>query len=226
MYSSLGVEGRSTSTNVLVFSMIRQMYFAGLNAEVQKVLSFTDNRQDTALQSGHFNDFIKVGQLRSAIWRALLSKTQLDYSTILDQTFNQLGINLNEFVLREAEPGTHQYNENIKAIKNALYYKIIHDLRRGWRVILPNLEQCGLLRINYRSLEIEVKRDKWKNHQVLSRLTEEQLIEFIFQLLDYFRKSSAIQLNALELTEIDKNYRLFRETLRPSWLYASDEKIL
>ncbi|MBK6826620.1 MAG: hypothetical protein IPG86_07060 [Chitinophagaceae bacterium] len=52
-------------------------------------------------------------------------------------------------------------------------------------------------------------------------------IEVIFfQLLDYLRKSSAIQFSALELTEIDKNYRLFRETLRPSWLYSADEKIL
>ncbi|MBK6826621.1 MAG: DEAD/DEAH box helicase [Chitinophagaceae bacterium] len=175
MFSSLGVEGRSTSTNVLVFSMIRQMHFAGLYSEVQKVLSFTDNRQDTALQSGHFNDFIKVGQLRSAIWRALLSNSQLDYSTILDETFDKLRINISEFVLREADPGSHQYNENIKAIKNAIYYKIIHDLRRGWRVILPNLEQCGLLNISYRSLNDEVNREKWKNHQILSRLTEDQL---------------------------------------------------
>lgn len=226
MFSSLGVEGRSTSTNVLVFSMIRQMHFAGLADEVQKVLSFTDNRQDTALQSGHFNDFIKVGQLRSAIWRALVAKNQLDYSTILDETFDKLRININEFVLREAESGSHQYNENIKAIKNALYYKIIHDLKRGWRVILPNLEQCGLLKINYRSLDSEVKRDKWKSHSILSRLTEEQLRVFFYQLLDYFRKSSALQFSALELTEIDKNYRLFRETLRPSWLYSTDEKIL
>lgn len=49
MYSSLGVEGRSTSTNVLVFGMIKQMHLAGLKEQVQKVLSFTDNRQDTAL---------------------------------------------------------------------------------------------------------------------------------------------------------------------------------
>lgn len=226
MYSSLGVEGRSTSTNVLVFSMIQQMNSEGLNENIQKVLSFTDNRQDTALQSGHFNDFIKVGQLRSAIWRALNIKGTLDYTTILETTYEQLKINLDEYVLKSADPGTYQHEENIKAVKGALYYKIIHDLRRGWRVILPNLEQCGLLNINYRSIEQEVEREKWKDHQITGQLSSEQMKELIFQLLDYFRKSSAIHLNALTLTEIDKNYRVFKENLKPSWLYTSNEKIL
>ena len=226
MYSSLGVEGRSTSTNVLVFSMIRQMHFARFEQKIQKVLSFTDNRQDTALQSGHFNDFIKVGQLRSAIWRAMAANPSLDYTTVLDRTFEQLRINPDEYVLKPADQGTYQYEENIKAIKNALYYKIIHDLRRGWRVILPNLEQCGLLRINFRSLDQEVRRDKWTNHPITSQLSPDEFQDFIFQILDYFRKSSAIQLNALNYTEIDRNYRVFRENLKPSWLYSSNEKIL
>jgi len=32
----------------------------------RKLLSFTDNRQDASLQSGHLNDFIEVGLLRGA----------------------------------------------------------------------------------------------------------------------------------------------------------------
>jgi superfamily II DNA/RNA helicase len=226
MYSSLGVEGRSTSTNVLVFSMIRQMNGAGLDENIQKVLSFTDNRQDTALQSGHFNDFIKVGQLRSAIWRALNKNGTQDYTTILESTFEQLKINLEEYVLKPSDSGTYQHEENIKAVKGALYYKIIHDLRRGWRVILPNLEQCGLLSINYRSIEQEAEREKWTSHQITGQLSPDKIKELIFQLLDYFRKSSAVNLNALMLTEIDKNYRIFKENLKPSWLYTPNEKIL
>src|SRR5207248_6037397 len=37
-----------------------------------KMLSFTDNRQDASLQAGHFNDFIEVGVLRSALYRAVV----------------------------------------------------------------------------------------------------------------------------------------------------------
>ena len=34
-------------------------------------MSFTDNRQDASLQAGHFNDFVEVTMLRSALWRAV-----------------------------------------------------------------------------------------------------------------------------------------------------------
>ena len=38
--------------------------------EARKLLSFTDNRQDASLQAGHFNDFVEVGLLRSALLSA------------------------------------------------------------------------------------------------------------------------------------------------------------
>ena len=34
-------------------------------------MTFVDARQDAALQSGHFNDFIRIGKIRSAIWNAV-----------------------------------------------------------------------------------------------------------------------------------------------------------
>ena len=37
----------------------------------RKLLSFTDNRQDASLQAGHFNDFVEVGLLRAALYRAV-----------------------------------------------------------------------------------------------------------------------------------------------------------
>ncbi len=37
-------------------------------------------------------------------------------------------------------------------------YCIYADLRRGWRLVQPNLEQCGLLKIEYPALE-DVCRD-------------------------------------------------------------------
>ena len=37
----------------------------------RKILAFTDNRQDAALQAGHFNDFLFVTLLRGAILAGL-----------------------------------------------------------------------------------------------------------------------------------------------------------
>ena len=44
---------------------------ADLGAHMRKLLAFTDNRQDAALQAGHFNDFIFVTLLRGAILASL-----------------------------------------------------------------------------------------------------------------------------------------------------------
>jgi len=37
----------------------------------RKLLGFTDNRQDAALQAGHFNDFVFVTHLRASILAGL-----------------------------------------------------------------------------------------------------------------------------------------------------------
>ncbi|MCP4693709.1 MAG: DEAD/DEAH box helicase, partial [Desulfobacterales bacterium] len=68
----LGSEGRSTSTTVLTHAVLRRLEDHGFEPGDQKVLSFTDNRQDAALQAGHFNDSLKVARLRSAIYHALV----------------------------------------------------------------------------------------------------------------------------------------------------------
>ena len=41
---------------------------SGVPDEKRKLLGFTDNRQDAALQAGHFNDFLFVSLLRM-LWR-------------------------------------------------------------------------------------------------------------------------------------------------------------
>jgi hypothetical protein len=61
--TKLGSEGRSTSTTITVFSILNRLHDAGYPVKDQKVLSFTDNVQDAALQAGHFNDFTQVVQL-------------------------------------------------------------------------------------------------------------------------------------------------------------------
>ena len=56
--SALGTEGRSTATTILSLSAVRHIRQMDLPKEAQKLLSFTDNRQDASLQAGHF----KIGR--------------------------------------------------------------------------------------------------------------------------------------------------------------------
>ena len=44
---------------------------SGLEPHTRKLLGFTDNRQDAALQAGHFNDFLFVSLIRAAFLGAL-----------------------------------------------------------------------------------------------------------------------------------------------------------
>src|SRR5690606_30103865 len=71
--AGLSAEGRSSATTVLVSSALRWMHQRRMpeHAHQRKLLAFTDNRQDAALQAGHFNDFTFVSLLRAAIVRAL-----------------------------------------------------------------------------------------------------------------------------------------------------------
>ena len=70
----LSGEGRSSATTLLVSTALEWMNGkgSGISAEKRKLLGFTDNRQDAALQAGHFNDFLFVSLLRGAILRAVL----------------------------------------------------------------------------------------------------------------------------------------------------------
>ena len=63
--TKLGSEGRSTSTTITAFSILNRLTDAGYHPKTRSCLSFTDNRQDAALQAGHFNDFVQVVQLRA-----------------------------------------------------------------------------------------------------------------------------------------------------------------
>jgi DEAD/DEAH box helicase len=60
--AGLSAEGRSSATTLLVSSALRWMNQTtnGVPADKRKLLGFTDNRQDAALQAGHFNDFLFI----------------------------------------------------------------------------------------------------------------------------------------------------------------------
>ena len=58
--------------------------------DARKFLAFTDNRQDASLQAGHFNDFVLVGLVRSALYRA--AKSRQDRNPDEPLTDDDLGI--------------------------------------------------------------------------------------------------------------------------------------
>ncbi|MBZ0305287.1 MAG: DEAD/DEAH box helicase, partial [Anaerolineae bacterium] len=92
--ATLSSEGRSSATTILSLSAIRTLKTSDLPEHAQKLLSFTDNRQDASLQAGHFNDFIEVSLLRGAIYRAVnqAGGSGLTHEMIAEKVFDALNL--------------------------------------------------------------------------------------------------------------------------------------
>jgi superfamily II DNA/RNA helicase len=221
----LGGEGRSTATTVLSFETITQLQVFGEASEKQKLLSFTDNRQDASLQAGHFNDFVKVGQLRAAIAKALEIHNTLDFTSISDKVFECLNIGQDQFAKQPATfPGLKKENED--AFKDFIMYRLLHDLRRSWRVVLPNLEQCGLLTVEYKHLAESIKDNSlWQPNELLFAMTPDERQEFLHQIFDFFRKSYALSFSMLEPGVISSNAKKIKEKLKAPWALDENEKL-
>src|SRR6266704_368312 len=199
--ASLSSEGRSTATTILSLSAMRSLRDAQLKNMPPKMLSFTDNRQDASLQAGHFNDFIEVGLLRSALYRAVhdAGGEGLRHENLTQKVFNALDLPL-ELYASDPNVKYQALAETQRAFRNVLGYRLYRDLKRGWRIISPNLEQAGLLKIGYLSLE-EVCRDEdvWRNcHAALSTATPETRMKVGTVLLDYMRRELAIKVDYLD----------------------------
>ena len=226
--TKLGSEGRSTSTTILSFNILRKLAEAGYIDEKQKVLSFTDNRQDAALQSGHFNDFVQTLHLRTGINSAVRNSENgyLEFAEIGDAIFNALQIKQDEYAISVAEfAGPKKDNEN--ALKDFLIYKVLYDLRRSWRVVLPNLEHCGLLKINYKYIDDTIEDPEFiSRFDLLEALDINERRAFILNTLDFFRKSYALRSpEYLEGNKIEVKKRNIIQKLKHPWTFSDEEKI-
>ena len=94
-------------------------------------------------------------------------------------------------------PGPKKENED--AFKDYIMYRLLYDLRRSWRIVLPNLEQCALLNINYKFLKETCSQDNlWSDLDMLNQMNPDQRIDFIQQVLDFFRRAYALHFSLLE----------------------------
>jgi|TARA_B100002003_G_scaffold225571_1_gene231699 superfamily II DNA/RNA helicase len=226
--TKLGSEGRSTSTTISTFTILKHLGENGYAYGDQKVLSFTDNRQDASLQAGHFNDFMRVVHIRSGIFKALDNNDDhtLDHSTLSQEMFKVLKLNQADYAASPSEfPGPQRENE--EALKHYLTYRALYDLRRGWRVILPNLEQCALLEIGYKHLEDNCALDKmWQSVPIFNDMSSENREDIVFQVLDYFRRSYSLYSDEyLTTDQIGIKRKIINEKLKPAWKFDDKERI-
>ena len=219
----LGESGRSISTTVLSLGVLQKLEEQEAPKEIRKVMSFTDNRQDAALQSGHFNDFVSEVFLRASIYKALQREGALDTSTIAPKVFKYMNLKQEEYA-QTASDKAGQIRKNEVALKKWLWLKIVFDLRRSWRNKLPNLEQTGWLKVEYKFLREEAeKEENWKKSPFLMSLTGAERNAFFIQFFNYFRSSFALHHHALEKEELEIATNKMQESLKSDWLYKEEE---
>ncbi len=132
-----------------------------LDKHTRKLLGFTDNRQDAALQAGHFNDFIFVMLLRAAILKATRDNEAkgLADAKFGDEVRKALGFDLEvperlqEWMADPKAKGLAQRQEAEETLTRLLAHRVWTDLRKGWRFTNPNLEESGLIEVRFIGLE-------------------------------------------------------------------------
>lgn len=218
--STIGIEGRSTATTMLSLSTLRYLREHGAEAQIPaKLLTFTDNRQDASLQAGHFNDFVQVSLLRAALYGAVeaAGADGLPHDRLATAIFEALGLDFEEYA---ADPAVilAAKEDTKRTLRDVVAYRIYGDLRRGWRVTAPNLEQCGLLSIGYRSLDELCAGDYWGDtHPALRDATPQGRCEVAHTLLELMRRELAIKVDYLEPERQEQLVQRSNQQLRSPW---------
>jgi superfamily II DNA/RNA helicase len=233
--ASLSAEGRSSATTVLVTSALRWMHTgnSGLPRHTRKLLGFTDNRQDAALQSGHFNDFLFVSLIRAGFLGALdaagANGLRADELGLAQQ--RALGFDRSDVELRTEwlqEPGLKGFNlqEAEATLRQVLSYRVWFDQRRGWRYTNPNLEQLKLVRVEYLGLdELVADESCFTGASDVLRLAAPPERRAVYvQIFDHLRKWMAIRSQVLEPTTIEQLLQRSHSRLRAPWGFGLDEK--
>ena len=234
--ASLSGEGRSSATTVLTLSALRQLFGESAPAAGQpdprKLLGFTDNRQDAALQAGHFNDFIFLLTLRSGLMGALqASQGVLDEAQLADAVFKALRFDANDAgtlaeYLRNPKLMGLARQEAQRTLRFIIGYRLLRDLRRGWRFNNPNLDQLGLLAIRYRDLDTFCADDTvFARHATLARLSAVDRARLCQILFDAMRGGLCLESRYLDPVEQDKTRTSAYTYLNERWALAADEQL-
>ena len=231
----LSGEGRSSATTVITLAVLKRLYAEGSRgrgANTRKLLGFSDNRQDAALQAVHFNHQVSLLVLRSGLLRSLRTNASIPEEEIADTVFKALNFDRDDLAitgeyLRSPALQGFARQEAQRALRFVLGYRLVLDLRRGWRYNNPNLEQLKLLSFAYAGLT-DLARDDAAfagKHRLLQRLKADQRLKLLTDVLEYMRGQLCIESRYLDLTEQDRARNAAFSYLNPKWAFAPDETL-
>lgn len=226
--ATLDQEGRSSATSLVSASIVRSLKAVPeqtLDKEARKLLTFVDNRQDASLQAGHFNDFVQITQLRGALYRAAVEAGAdgISHEELASRVVGALGLEIADYAGSADLPPSMTRNA-AKTLRDVVAFRLYLDLERGWRVTMPNLEQTGLLKIDYEDLEwLAEREDRWAGtHVALREADPGRRVEIMKTLLDEMRRSLAIDVQYFR-DDFDPLLRASEERLVDPWTLSRSD---
>jgi very-short-patch-repair endonuclease len=170
---------------------------------------------------------VQTSFLRASLNGALQTKQKLTHADLAAIVVQQMGLSQSEYAEQPAEYGAGK-KRNQRIFEQLIEYRLYEDLRRGWRIVQPNLEQCGLLEIEYEELELVCSdRSVWEKypHSVLLQATPEQRYTVVKTVLDYLRKQLVIDAELLQSENLEKLKREASQALNERWKFDPEERL-
>ncbi len=237
--AGLSAEGRSSATTIFVSHALQWLKNPAnhIDETKQKLLAFTDNRQDAALQAGHFNDFHFVVVLRAAILRAVLDAgedglSEEEFGKRVQEALQFLPNHRDNraYWLKNPRAPVMGRKDAARVLRKVLDHRVWRDLRRGWRYTNPNLVQLRLIDVVFDGLQDVVEDEEiWASHPDLAVMREADLElrqRVLKEIFTTFLEGLAVQSEALNGIDLESVAQTSRSHLRAPWEVDKGEDLM
>jgi superfamily II DNA or RNA helicase/very-short-patch-repair endonuclease/ribosomal protein L37AE/L43A len=199
---SYGTVGRSTATDLILNAELRN-----LPEGQQKVIAFSDNRQDTALQAAHINSMSDRLKFRRQLYNTLQdNQATLENNEIvwfkgvglaIYNTLDSQGL-LPKFDTAEKRVYGRAAQNIITQFQQYLGFLTLRELEGTHRRIHQNLEDTGILVVGYDGLnEFSADVTAWESVPYLNELSIEKRYDVLYGIMDMMRLRLAIKHDAI-----------------------------
>ena len=229
--TGLSGEGRSSATTIMTMNLLSQMFEDDSNQK--KILGFVDNRQDAALQSGHFNDFVNRAMVRGAAIAAMDVVGQpCSVEELGRSIFDILGFSdpcdkeaQNELYIDPDKPAPVR-RRNEQTARDVLKYRLLNEMKRAWKYSNPTVFHLGLLKLSYRDFDTMMSdTERISRYDVLGSLPDGARKRLMKTLLDEMVGQYCLYDHILDLTSLREIKGIASGILNPRWCFDEGEDL-
>lgn len=192
---TFGSVGRSTATDVLINAQVQNLPQDG-----RKVIVFSDNRQDTALQAAHMNSLHNRFAFRRALYHTLLEGGATvgsgEWVELADVGLRLFETQRRHNVLPQFRRDRRAYGRDRRAegrYQRYLQFVALRELQATHRRTHQNLEDVGLLAVGYLGLDECAADDAfWAGVPMLDDMDTDTRYDLLVGFLDLMRKRLAV----------------------------------